>query len=444
MLEMTIVTPPHLALAKHEDIPLNIDKENVNLYLNELWDNFEDSIGPVAGLHLYNKTNNAELYKYVVHWSQKDQDFEAELVFSNHTSKGLISASFVALDNKSHLPNLEIHKKIKNSILSAIKTFNTEGETLYYSFPLSSRKKLSGNYHLEKLDITLIANQNSADRLLFPVSAKNKIERGYKAEKTAVNILSMLTTLTQSYFDINEKEDKYCYSYESFNDYKKSMAFEGKYVTDHGFFTNELPQNGEIRQFDRGDEVIEETDCIIDDKQCLPERFNDLSNFITSNYRMMQSCKRFWEALKMRANLDTSSTSIYTVSYEIIAYIAAIEALIKSEKKIEEIKCQKCNEIAYKEEWSISKKFNALIIAHTALAPDLALLFKKVYEDRSKFVHTGIDLFAFEAYRPNRPLVLKGKELLTTMPKYYFNIHEYTGYIVRRFIYDGLRSNAQN
>lgn len=72
MIELTFVTPPHIALAKHENIPLNIHKENVNLYLNELWDKFEESIGPVAGLHLYNKTNDPELYKYSVHWSQKD------------------------------------------------------------------------------------------------------------------------------------------------------------------------------------------------------------------------------------------------------------------------------------------------------------------------------------------------------------------------------------
>lgn len=444
MLEMTIATPPHLALARHEDIRLNINKENVNLYLNELWDYFEDSIGPVAGLHLYNKTDSDELYKYVVHWPHKDQCFEAEFVFSNHTSKGIIGASFVVLDNKTHLPNSEIHEKIKNSILSAAKTFNTEGEKAYFSFPLMSKRKLSGNYHFKDLDITLIANQDCADRLLFPVSAKNRIEKGYKAEKFAINILSILTTLTQTYFDINEEEKKYCYSHENFNDYKKTMVFEGKFVTDHGFFNNAAPKNGEIIAFDRGDEILEESDCVIDDRQCLPERFNDLSSLIISDHRLTQSCKRFWEALKMRANLNTSSTSIYTVSYEIIAYIAAIEALIKSEKKIEEVRCQKCNEVAYKEEWSISKKFNALITTHTPLAPDLASLFKKVYEDRSKFVHTGIDLFAFEAYRPNRPLVLKGKEALSTMPKYYFNIQEYTGYIIRRFIYDSLRSRVQN
>lgn len=348
----------------------------------------------------------------------------------------------MVLDRESNLPNTEVHTKIKNSIASAINTFNTEGEKMYYSLPLSSRKKLSGNYYLKELDVTLVANHDCADRLLFPVTARNTIERGYIAEKIAINILSILTTLTQSYFDINDNEGKYCYSQESFKDHIKTIVFEGKYVTDHGFFANELPQNGIVNLSDRGDEVIEETDCIIDDKQCLPERFNDLITLITSNDRMIQSCKRFWEALKMRANLDTSSTNIYTVSYEIIAYVAAIEALIKPEKKIEEIRCQKCNEIAYKEEWSISKKFNELVVKHTPLAPGLPPLFKKIYEDRSKFVHTGIDLFAFEAYRPNRPLVLKGKELLTTMPKYYFNIHEYTGYVIRRFIYSGLSANA--
>lgn len=57
--------------------------------------------------------------------------------------------------------------------------------------------------------------------------------------------------------------------------------------------------------------------------------------------------------------------------------------------------------------------------------------FKKLYSDRSKFVHTGMELHASNVLRPNRPLILEGGNHVTGVPAYYYNIHEWTGFMLR-------------
>jgi len=62
-------------------------------------------------------------------------------------------------------------------------------------------------------------------------------------------------------------------------------------------------------------------------------------------------------------------------------------------------------------------------------------MFKQLYQDRSKFVHTGKDLYDPLALLGNNPLVLDGKNSKLLTPRYYFNIGELTGLAIRKHIY---------
>ena len=73
-------------------------------------------------------------------------------------------------------------------------------------------------------------------------------------------------------------------------------------------------------------------------------------------------------------------------------------------------------------------------------APLLLKAFKDLYNDRSMFVHTGISLHAEGSVRPHRPLILKGKHFKSDLPKYWHNIHDFTGLVLRNNLYKSLFS----
>lgn len=422
----------------HEKIPLSIPKGDVNLFLGRLWDDLELSIGPLACYHNYLKTSNPEIFEYNIHWAHKDLPFEAELSFFNHTANGLISVSLLAIDFETKKPDKESQEVIIKSIKRTAGCFNKNTPTnpsVFISVPLVLKNKLAGNYCLSKSNVTLLSLPDRNDRLIFPIFSENRTEQEFEAQNRAIEIVSMLSTITQQLFDIDLSEEWLKMPEAEFNKLKTYIDFNRDFVTDHGFDKISHLEGEIINAADRSDEIIEEGDSLIDREQALPARADDIIEIINSEPQYIQSCKRFWEGLKMRSNLSRSLTGIHTLSYEIIAYVASIEALLDSRKITTEAACPKCGTAIYKEEWTISKKFKTLISELSGVAPALPKVFGRIYEDRSKFVHTGINLHNFFAHRPNRPAILRGKYILEEAPDYYYNVHEFTGYILRRFFY---------
>lgn len=422
----------------HEKIPLSIPKSDVNLFLGSLWDDLESSAGPLACHHSYLKTSNPEIFEYNIHWAHKDLTFEADLSFYNHTAKGLVSVSLLAIDYETKKPDKESQEVIIKSIKRTMDCYNKNNPTkpsVFISVPLILKNKLAGNYFLSKSNVTLLSLPDKNDRLIFPILSENKTEQEFEAQNRAIEIVSMLSTITQQLFDIDLGKGWLKMPEAEFNELKISLDFNGNFVTDHGFDKISYQEGEVINAADRSDEIIEGSDSLINLEQSLPARADDIIEVVNAEPIYIQSCKRFWEGLKMRSNLSRSPTGIHTLSYEIIAYVASIEALLDSSKITTETACPKCGTAVYKEEWKISKKFKILISELSGVAPALPKVFCRIYEDRSKFVHTGINLHNFSAHRPNRPSILKGKYILQETPDYYHNVHEFTGYILRRFFY---------
>lgn len=444
MLSIKLKSAQHLDGMKHKEISLAIRKEDVNLFLGELWDEFQSSIGSMACFHSYLKTDNPEVYEYNVHWAHQENDFEAQIIFSNHTSKGLTAASAVVVDLETKKPRSDLQDKIAAAIIKINSIFSTENSKAtvnYISVPIKTNNKLSGNYQLRAANIILLSNEGEKDRIVFPVLSRNEADRVAEAESKAVDLLSILSTITQQLFDVDYGDKWLLIAECDFSKIIESLAFDGEYVTDHGFERTSYAKGEVIYMGARGDEILEGEDSLIENKQCLPRRADELVKVASENVKYTQSCRRFWEGMHIRSGLHFSATRIYTISYEIIAFIASIEALIDTDKIITGVACENCGTEIYKEEWVISKKFKAFISDLSGLAPALPEVFSKIYEDRSKFVHTGINLHNFGAYRRGRPSILKGKMMESPLPSYYYNIHEFTGYIIRRFLYRNLSTS---
>jgi hypothetical protein len=432
--------PYQLDNVKFKRIELAIPRNSVNAFLCELWDEFNESIGRVACFHNYIDTEDPEIYEYNICWSDRELPFTAELSFINHTARGLTHVLVAAVDSETKIPDLVSEEKIINSIKNTLKKPLEEisKPSAYLQVPLKSKYKFSGNYKLQASCLLIHKDKNNKDisgYITFPVCSTNPTERYYEGSHLAVQIAGALTTLTQQYFEIDDQGTWAILNPVQFHDSWERTATNGGFINDSGFLEKTHSESNIIDLSQPTNEVIEEGDCIVDGLLFLPQKTDALLTLINNHERLKQSCSRFSEGLDLRNSAQHSINKIYLISYELIACVSAIEALLDTKQEKIEIKCPSCGEHVSKDEWKISEKFRIFIKEYTEENPVLEKAFRNLYDDRSKFVHTGINLHNFLAHRPNRPAILKGKLHLSDYPQYYFNIHEYTGYLLRRYIY---------
>lgn len=438
--------PIHLHNANFEKIPLSIQRKDVNIYLSELWDDFNETIGLVSCQHSYLNTEDSEVYEYNVCWASNGLPFIAELSFFNHTAKGLIYVLLETLDFETRAHDSEYHKKIKDSLLRCSKKLlgllklEPAG---YLAVPVKSANILSGNYIFELSNILLLTNGNNNFDMVFPVYNQEPYEQRYEGQSTSVNLVSILSLLTQNVFFIDESLEWKFINKSAHKTYVANTEFNGKYFPDDGLiFSIELLSNDGAKYIvddpQQTKEIIEKRDCIVNDRLKIPERTDVLIDIINNNYRLQQSCRRFHEGLMFRSQIKRAPSSIYYAAYELISYVAAIEACLNTEAQQTEVACPACGGIVYKEEWKISEKFRKFVADNSESNPILIRAFKELYNDRSMFVHTGINLHTLNSARANRPLILRGKRCQSELPDYYFNIHDYTGFLLRKHFYQQL------
>ena len=436
---------------KPQDIQLLIPKEKVNDFLSILWDDFNKTIGRVGAQHGFGPTENPEIYRYEIYWSS-GLSFDAEITFFNHTSKGLINAVLTVIDSKTQKLNDEYQKKIIASIERTIEVINNNQKTefnRYLMIPLRTNFKLSGNYRLDNSNIFIFSKENDdylGCYIVFPISFLDENEIRYKGMNIGLDISAALTTLTQNIFWINEESKWKLLSNDAFNELCCKTTFTGILIPDDGLieridFFSEDGARLLIDEQQETKEIIEQRDCIINSFLCLPERIDIILKIIMDDYRLQQSCRRFHEALMFRKSIGNTYTpsTLYLAAYELIAYVASIEALLDTKSEKTEINCPNCGEFVYKEEWKISERFLKFVDKYGD-SPVFNKVYKELYNDRSTFVHTGISLHNLGAMtmRPNQPFILKGKKCTTDLPTYYHNIHEYTGFILRKNLYGKL------
>lgn len=367
----------------------------------------------------------------------------AEVTFFNHTAKGLthVTVAAVRRDSKVHDPTSE------DRIIAAIK--KTREESLddsplpksYLQIPLVAAYKLSGNYLLPNAGLCLhedVTNQKICGHITFPIYSDNETERNYEGTHRAVELAAALSTLTQQLITVNDQGPWFILSPEQFHQLWADTRLQGEYTDDSGFLEKTESGPRTIRLGEPTREVIESRDCLSGGELRIPRRSDEVLAMINNSERQKQACCRFAEGLELRNSVKHSMNKIYLVSYELIAYVSSIEALLDSKREFVEINCPECGATVSKEEWKISEKYKAFVQRYTDGNPVLSKAFADLYQDRSKFVHTGLNLHNFLAERPNRPLILTGKSYISDTPRYYRNIHELTGCLLRRYLYGNL------
>lgn len=416
-------------------VSLAIPKELSNIFLSNLWDTFNSEIGGVGSVSRYRPTSNPKVYEYYIHWADSSLSFEAELIFKNHTSRGLLGVEYAAMNRESKeqdkLAEGKIHASLECTIRMDLKKVETP--TSYMCVPFITYRKIIGSYKLSQskcLILKATEEEGGSGRIIFPVYSKNKVDAQYEGLDRAIKICSVLSTLTQNLFTVDGESQQYNLSVDEFAKVWGDHKSCEKYADDSGF----LKKRENPLTF-KNSEIIEEGDCILEGHLALPAQVDSVVAIALRSVVFLQSCSRFAEALYLRRLVIAEKLRLQMGSYEIIAYTASIEALLDTAKKTVEITCPNCSEVLCKEEWKISDKYKNFVLG---LSDDDYLYkkyFKPLYEDRSKFVHTGSNVYDFYATRPGRPMVLAGKKMQATMPEYYWNIHELTGWLIRKYLY---------
>lgn len=423
-------------------IQLNIKKQQVNLFLGVLWDVFRDNIGPVTCQHSYDSTDNPQIYSYRVRWVTSE--FEAILNFYNHTSLGLKYLEMRLIDRETNAPFGTHAKKIADAILAArdrlFQHEHGEDSDYYAKVKVLCGSVLSGNYHIDNLGILLIDSSHGYD-LIFPAKYREaKSEFVYEAKRDAIKYVSILTVLSQELFLISENDDIEEISAEHFQCLSENTEFAGKYIDDTPLYGLHGAKLGMLSGTDSVVDIsevimMERRDFRVDGFLCFPARLGELIGHIDDDLKRRQASKRFHDALRFREIHERYADGDFGVSYELIAYVAAIEALLDHSKVESEISCGKCGTSLRVDKYNISQKFNDFIDAYGGGSEGMNRKFKELYGHRSKFVHTGLELHAPNALRPNRPLILEGKNHIASVPNYYYNIHEWTGFLLRVYFY---------
>ena len=421
-------------------IELNIPRASVNAFLGKLWDEFNQSIGRVACFHNYLDTDSPEVYEYNICWSDRDLPFTAELSFYNHTAKGLTYLLLAAVEFETKKQHAESEERILDAIRKTLRQplDDIAKPSAYVQIPIKASCKLSGNYKFPQSHLLICgadSGDDAAGYITFPVCATNPTEKHFESAHRSLQIASILTTLTQQRFYVDDQATWKVFDPNLFDELWGDVLQNGGFVEDSGFLVADSVAPRVIDLSEPTNEIIEEDDCVINDRIHLPKRTDELIAAISSSGRFVQSCSRFSEGLDIRGSVKRSINKIYLISYELIAYVSAIEAMLETSREKIDLKCPSCGELISKEEWKISEKFREFVDKNTEGNPVLGRAFKELYNDRSKFVHTGINLHNFLAHRPCRPAILLGKRHLRDTPDYYLNIHEYTGYLLRRYLY---------
>ena len=432
-----------------KEIQITIPKENVNNFLANLWDTFEVNIAKPTCYHTYFATDNPEIYCYKVHWASESIKWEAEIHFFNHTANGLNSI-FILSTSKDTLDNI-IH-----SIQQTEKVYlgTNPKEILFVAkVPVETEYELSGDYKFEGsiLGVEKHVSEQSYTTCYIhvPLIERNHIEQLAEITKKSYILVSILTVATQNIFTVNEKDKVELID---INDYK-TLKTSGRFHRDNALIDEEMyTLKDDIVIWednqDKNQMIMEERDCIKNNMLGLPDQMQNIFNLLKNNFRLEQSCNRYLEGLTIRKKLFNGyirgaySSQKYMMSYELIAYVSSIEALLDTYAIQEPRNCPKCGTVIYKEEWKIKKKFMRFVEENTEQYNFHVFkkIFSKFYDDRSLFVHTGYNLIQPYAIRSNRPLILKGKNMLRDVPEYYPNIHEYVGYLLRKNIYSNFKS----
>lgn len=431
-----------LYLAQAKKLPLNIPRESMDIFLSILWDIFTSEIGKVTCQHHIVRPKGGEKIIYRARWV--DPQFEAALDFHAHSSKGMQFLELRVLERSSKRPaNFHSDRILAAARLAKKRTkeYSPATGAAYVINEINAEARLCGNYYFKNSGVILFTDIHEGRLLMAHPVPDNDSQRAFaqSAKDLSEAYLSALTVLTQHTFLITPgisfsriPEDTYKRIIEcnpdagAFIDDDKLFGLAGASV---GITPNE---EGAINV--KSAVMIDRGSFMTNDGLCFPRRTDLLLGHIANDPKRRQAAGRLRDGLRFRKIRFSQADGDLALSYELLAYVAAIESLLDHAEVTKETTCANCNAPSITKSHEIGKRFRQFVLENGG-SEIMLIHFKELYEHRSKFVHTGTSINVSIAPSPNRPLLLQSRATPDGLPAYYPFIDEWTGFILRVYFY---------
>ncbi|EIX9273058.1 TPA: hypothetical protein L9U43_004943 [Klebsiella pneumoniae] len=421
---------------------LLVSKKYINNYLNFVWLSLKEKHGKFGTMQfIYDDSLNSDLYYYDVSFSFHRYELELSVVFHISKTKGVFGIDFTPKNSQAN----SVSNNILDIFMSAPKDdgLNQYIKVGQFKVMVSTRITIGGNYTFPKSGFSI--EDHSIDGffyLVFNLSYIQPEEISKKAAKKADEILSALSIFIYDYFSI--KQD--C---PVINDAVQLSTYEGVYIDKQNF--------------------MELDEISIGNKICMLSNSDELLSTVLNSPARLKSARLFREGLYFRRKytesipkleiikvesleemirepMDSAYPNIvydeindFAKKYEIISYVGSIESLLSNKSITTITKCKACNADIVNKISGITKKFNAFVDRNANENHGLRDLFKRIYKERSQFLHAGYNITPPPNYNIGLPLDLSNRELEFGYPQYYHNLIYWVGYLLRSDIINEIK-----
>jgi hypothetical protein len=437
-MEITELSALDVYLVDAIKMPLGIPRESMDKFLSILWDILTSEIGAVTCQHHIVRPPRGEKILYRVRWV--DNEFEAALDFHAHTSRGMQSLELRVLERSlERSAGFHSDRILAAAQLAKKRTIEPSSapELAYIINELKAETGLCGNYHFKKTGIILFNDRRDGRLLMAHPVPGNESQRGFaqSTKELSEAYLAALTVLTQHIFLISPGITFTRISEDMYNLIIEENSETGTYVDDDELFSLTGASTGMTPDTDgainvKSASMIDRNSFMTTDGLCFPRRTDLLLDHIASNQKRRQAANRFRDGLRFRRLRFSQADGDLAFSYELLAYVAAIEALLDHAESINETACTNCNAPVPTKSREIGKRFRRFVLENGG-SEIMSDHYKELYEHRSKFVHTGMSINIPIAPSPNRPLLLQSRVTPDGLPGYYAFIDEWTGFMLR-------------
>ncbi|HGY3148081.1 TPA: hypothetical protein ACNVU4_002135 [Morganella morganii] len=417
--------------------PLIVKSKYINNYLNYVWGKLKEKYGSFGTQQsTYDHSVNRELYYFSSSFSFHQNGKVVSLLLHISKDKGIYQISQNSDDNQD--PTFA--KEIINIFIESPKgdDLNKYIKSKEIKVKVNTGIILSGNYTFHKSGFKIEDHSvNGYFYLIFNVDYIQKEEITKKAIKKSDEILSTLSLLIYDYFSLYFNE-------QIAEDIDNSSCISGSYIENENYIDS--------------DEIIQ------DGKYFLPPDSDEIIFTVLNSPTRLKSARLFREALCFRREFINSRPKLNLIcvdslddfdkissnhsspqvchndlndvvkKYEIIAYVSAIESILPTESIKEVTECPKCKTQITNNISGIAKKFNEFVERNASESPRIQCIYKNIYKQRSKFLHTGFNMTPPPSYVAGLPLDVLEPGLELGHPDYYYNITDWTGYLLRNDI----------
>lgn len=411
---------------------IRVSNKNFVDYIHIVYQELGLAIAPIALVHrkssfdFWQENRNPEEYGYGMHWSHRDNSFEAYIHCYLHTQKGLLKVSVSTIDKQSGESQVQLADDIldvfSDCSVSLSKNKQKYSKIRKYVTVFSTQRALSGTYQAPNLFVFPdIRRETDVGCIIETNEVSEKLRLG-SLERQAENYAAALTLASQNIF---------IPTFSHFSVDENIPQEKGEFFDDKKMFERDDYSPGEVREYRSKTEIIEATDLVRQGKLILPLHAGDFVSVVLKEQKLLNAALCFHSGLALRYSdsLTPSSTG-----YELLAYVSAIEALLETEHKI--LECSSCGEPVNCGPGYITRAFKQFVKVTSEENPILEEAFDDLYKIRSKLLHQGKRMHKTEQnYSAGPPVSFSKKSSFGPLPDYYSQISDWTGWLIRRHIY---------